>query len=153
MRRNSFYILSCGFTFSTLNFKFYSTFVEDSLQIALFMQNKPNFRKSQMNVNKVLTKDYENNSNWTLGENEPKTNPKRTQTNPKRTQLKPIKCQNKANSNPKQTQFQRRSNDFGKSTCANDFSHIMCRTCKCQSFYLLLQTICNQHVSQYSLQR
>jgi len=35
-----------------------------------------------MNVNKVLTKDYENKSNWTLGENEPKTNPKRTQSNP-----------------------------------------------------------------------
>ncbi|MHC4685930.1 MAG: hypothetical protein ACYTEW_16675 [Planctomycetota bacterium] len=28
-----------------------------------------------MNVNKVLTKDYENKPNWTLGENEPKTNP------------------------------------------------------------------------------
>ncbi|MHC4192326.1 MAG: hypothetical protein ACYSUB_22085 [Planctomycetota bacterium] len=26
-----------------------------------------------MNVNKVLTKDYENKPNWTLGENEPKT--------------------------------------------------------------------------------
>jgi hypothetical protein len=39
------------------------------------MQNEPKFRKSQVNVNKVLTKDYEKNSNWTLGENEPKTNP------------------------------------------------------------------------------
>ncbi len=38
---------------------------------ALFMQNKPNFRKSQMNVNSLLTKDYENKSNWTLGENKP----------------------------------------------------------------------------------
>ncbi len=28
-----------------------------------------------MNVNKVLTKDYENKPNWTLGENEPKTKP------------------------------------------------------------------------------
>jgi len=28
-----------------------------------------------MNVNKVLTKDYENISNWTLGENKPNTNP------------------------------------------------------------------------------
>jgi hypothetical protein len=28
-----------------------------------------------MNVNKVLTKDYENKPNWTPGENEPKTNP------------------------------------------------------------------------------
>jgi len=27
---------------------------------ALFMQNKPNFPDAQMNVNKVLTKDYEN---------------------------------------------------------------------------------------------
>jgi len=28
-----------------------------------------------MNVNKVLTKDYENISNWTLCENKPNTNP------------------------------------------------------------------------------
>ena len=33
------------------------TTVEESLQIRLFMQNKANFRKSQMNVNKVLTRD------------------------------------------------------------------------------------------------
>ncbi len=39
------------------------------------MQNEPNFGKAQMNVNKVLTRDYENKPNWTLGENEPKTNP------------------------------------------------------------------------------
>ncbi|MBW8041682.1 MAG: hypothetical protein FVQ85_17025 [Planctomycetes bacterium] len=31
-----------------------------------------------MNVNKVLTKEYENKSNWTLSENEPK----RTQSKP-----------------------------------------------------------------------
>jgi len=42
---------------------------------ALFMQNEPNFGKAQMNVNIFSTKDYENKSNWTLGENEPKTNP------------------------------------------------------------------------------
>ncbi|MHC4191752.1 MAG: hypothetical protein ACYSUB_19070 [Planctomycetota bacterium] len=41
----------------------------------LIMQNEPNFGKAQMNVNKVLTRDYENKPNWTLGENEPKTNP------------------------------------------------------------------------------
>ncbi len=51
------------------------TLVKRSLQIRLFMQNEPNFPDDQMNVNKVLTKDYENKSNWTLGENEPKTNP------------------------------------------------------------------------------
>ncbi len=41
----------------------------------LFMQNEPNFQKSQMNVNSFITKDYENKHDWTLGENEPKTNP------------------------------------------------------------------------------
>ncbi|MHC4191314.1 MAG: hypothetical protein ACYSUB_16810 [Planctomycetota bacterium] len=41
----------------------------------LFMQNKANFRKSQVNVNLYNTTDYENKPNWTLGENEPKTNP------------------------------------------------------------------------------
>jgi len=35
------------------------------------MQNKANFRKSQMNVNLYNTTDYEENSNWTLGENKP----------------------------------------------------------------------------------
>ncbi|MBW8040265.1 MAG: hypothetical protein FVQ85_09730 [Planctomycetes bacterium] len=28
-----------------------------------------------MNVTKVLTRDYKNKCDWTLGENEPKTNP------------------------------------------------------------------------------
>ena len=36
------------------------------------MQNEPNFLNDQMNVNKVLTKDYEKKCNWTLGKNEPK---------------------------------------------------------------------------------
>jgi len=39
------------------------------------MQNKPNFRKSQMNVKSYNTTDYENKSNWTLGENKPNSNP------------------------------------------------------------------------------
>jgi len=52
-----------------------STTVEDSLQIAPFMQNKPNFQKSQMNVNPYNTMDYENISDWTLGENKPNSNP------------------------------------------------------------------------------
>jgi len=38
---------------------------------ALFMQNKPNFRKSQMNVSFFTQKAYENKSNWTLGESKP----------------------------------------------------------------------------------
>jgi len=54
------------------------TLVVSALQNHLFMQNEPNFQKSQMNVNKVLTKDYENKTLGRLG----KTNPKRTQNEP-----------------------------------------------------------------------
>ena len=39
------------------------------------MQNEPNFGKAQMNVNLYNTMDYEEKSDWTPGENEPKTNP------------------------------------------------------------------------------
>ena len=35
------------------------------------MQNKPNLLDAQMNVNIFSTKDYENISDWTLGENKP----------------------------------------------------------------------------------
>jgi len=45
-----------------------------------------------MNVNKVLTKDYEKKTLGEHGKNEPKTNPKRTQSNPIQSQLKPKKC-------------------------------------------------------------
>jgi len=39
------------------------------------MQNKPNFQKSQMYVNSLITTDYKNKSNWTLGQNKPNSNP------------------------------------------------------------------------------
>ena len=39
------------------------------------MQNKPNFRKAKMNVTSSITMNYENKSNWTLGENKPNSNP------------------------------------------------------------------------------
>ncbi len=39
------------------------------------MQNKPNFQKSQVNVSIFTQTGYENNSNWTLGENKPNSNP------------------------------------------------------------------------------
>ncbi len=52
-----------------------STFVENPLQINLFMQNKPNFRKSQIYLSFCIKMTYENNSNWTLGENKPNSNP------------------------------------------------------------------------------
>ncbi len=61
--------------FSSLFTKFPSTYVENPLQINLFMQNKPNFQKSKMNVKLYNTMAYENKSNWTLGENKPNSNP------------------------------------------------------------------------------
>ncbi len=39
------------------------------------MQNKPNFRKSQMNLNSLITMDYENKSDWTIGQSKPNSNP------------------------------------------------------------------------------
>jgi hypothetical protein len=36
------------------------------------MQNKANLLDTQMNVSAVNTREYENISNWTLGENKPK---------------------------------------------------------------------------------
>ena len=70
------------------------------------MQNEPNLPKAQMNVNKVLTKDYENKPNWTLGENEPKTNPIKANSKPIKANIKPIQTQYKA----KQSQFQTAQN-------------------------------------------
>jgi len=79
------------------------TDVMSALQIRLFMQNKPNFQKAQMNVNMVLTMDYEK---WTLGQrgkNKPNSNPIQTQSNPIKANKTPKQTQYK----PKQTQFQR----------------------------------------------
>ena len=88
--------------FSSLLTNFPFTLVENPLQIRPFMQNEPNFRKSQMNVNKVLTRNYEKRTLGEHGKNEPKTNP----NEPNQSQLKPIQTQNK----PNQTQYKPNSN-------------------------------------------
>jgi hypothetical protein len=49
----------------------FSTFVENFLQINLFLQNKANFRKSQMDVTLIITSNYKKKSKWTFGENKP----------------------------------------------------------------------------------
>jgi hypothetical protein len=46
------------------------------------MQNKANFQKSQVNVTSLITVDYENISDWTLGENKAKTKPIKANTKP-----------------------------------------------------------------------
>ena len=69
------------------------TDVMKTLQIRLFMQNKANFRKSQMNVSPVNTKDC---GKKTLGQHG-KNKANQSQSKPIQSQLKPIKCQNKPN--------------------------------------------------------
>ena len=68
-----------------------STLVESALQINPFLTNKANFQKSQMNVNKALTKDYGKMDTWSNGKNKAKT--------------KPIQTQYKPKTNPIQTQY------------------------------------------------
>jgi hypothetical protein len=51
------------------------TTVKSSLQIRLFMQNKAKFRKVKLNVNKVLTMDYENKTLSRSGKKQSQTNP------------------------------------------------------------------------------
>ena len=65
------------------------------------MQNKPNFQKSQMNVNTYKTTDYENKRNWTLGENKPNSNP-----------IKPNLRKAKMNVNLTLTKDYRKKDDF-----------------------------------------
>jgi len=84
-----------------LNCSSSSTSVENALQISSFMQNKPNFRKSQMNVKSYNTKDYENKSNWTLGQNKPNSNP-----------IKPNLRKAKMNVNLTLTKDYRKKDDF-----------------------------------------
>jgi hypothetical protein len=43
------------------------------------MQNKPNSRKTKMNLNFYPTKYYENDNTFRLPENKPNTKPKQTQ--------------------------------------------------------------------------
>jgi len=71
-----------------------STTVECALQIHLFLTNKANFRKSQMNVNDLLTMNYGKMDTWSIGKNKANSNPIQTQykakTNPIQSQTNPI---------------------------------------------------------------
>ena len=77
------------------------TTVERALQIRPFLTNKPNFRKTQMNVTKVLTRVYVNQALSEHGKNKANSNPIQTQfkanTKPIRTQFKPKRTQNEPN--------------------------------------------------------
>jgi len=86
--------------FSSLFTNLPSTTVENALQIAHFMQNKPNLPKAKMNVNKVSTKNYENETLGKRGKNKPNSKPIQTQSNPIKANKMPKQTQFKANTNP-----------------------------------------------------
>ena len=52
-----------------------STTVERALQIHSFLTNKANFRKSQMNVTDLITREYEEMETWSRGKNKANSKP------------------------------------------------------------------------------
>jgi hypothetical protein len=74
------------------------TDVMSALQINLFMQNKPNFKKSQINATDLLTRYYDKMDTWSSGKNKPNS--------------KPIQTQFKPNTKPKQSQFKPKQTQF-----------------------------------------
>jgi hypothetical protein len=95
-----------SFAFSLKSYGISST-KEQVRKNNLFMQNKANFRKVKFNVNRVLTKDYDQMDTWSIR----KTKPIQSQLKPIKANSKPIKAnqsQFKANSKPikaNQSQF------------------------------------------------
>jgi hypothetical protein len=73
------------------------TDVMSALQIHLFMQNEPNFQKSQVDITSLITDDYEQMDTWSIRKNEPKTNPNEPKTNPILANKTPIRTQFKPN--------------------------------------------------------
>jgi len=89
-----------SFAFSLKSYGISST-KEQVRKNKLFLQNEPNFRKSQINLSNYMTRDYVQMDTWSIRKNEPKTNPNEPKTNPILANKTPIRTQFK----PKQTQF------------------------------------------------
>ncbi len=115
----AFYILI--FAFSLTSYGISST-IDNVRKNKLFMQNKANFRKVKFNVNRVLTRGYDQMDTWSIRKTKPiqsqfkpnqsqlkpiqsQLKPKQSQSKPIQSQSKPIKCQNKPNSNPNKANF------------------------------------------------
>ena len=58
-----------------INNHLYSTLVEDSLQIKLFLQNKPKVKDAQINVSSFITSKYVKVDTWCNQKNKPNSNP------------------------------------------------------------------------------
>ncbi len=92
-----------SFAFSLTSYGIHST-KDNVRKNILFMQNKANFRKVKLNVNKVLTMVYVQMDTWSIG----KTKPIQSQSKPIKANSKPIK----ANKMPKQTQYKPKQTQF-----------------------------------------
>ena len=90
-----------------------STTVEEPLQISSFMQNKANFPDDKINVNKVLTKDYENETLSRSGKNKANSKPIKANLLNAQMNVTTIRAKDYKNKPPiratkKQTQFSKR---------------------------------------------
>ena len=87
------------------------------------MQNKPNFRKNQINVNSVKTKDYKNETLGGYGKNKPNSNPISTQNKPKQSQF-----QNQSNlkEQPKNPKFPPNYSFISKFSLFSSASLLLC---------------------------
>jgi hypothetical protein len=103
-----------------------------ALQNKLFLQNEPNFTKSQINVNPLITSEYEQMDTWSIRKNEPKTNPNEPKTNPILANKTPIRTQ----TNPIQTQFRTKN-----AAVFNDKQPAGCRTITSKTFNTLVFSI------------
>ncbi len=105
---------------------------ESSTNQLLFMQNKPNFQKSQMNVNLYNTRDYENKWQRRVRKNKPNSNPikpnlKRAQININSIITKDYRKKddftvriNKPNSNPISEKPKMNTNAFSQKDYENE---------------------------------
>jgi hypothetical protein len=66
-------------------------------KIKLFLQNEPNFRKSQMNLSNYMTINYVQMDTWSIRKNEPKTNPNEPKTKPILANKTPIRTKTNPN--------------------------------------------------------
>ena len=85
-----------SFAFSLKSYGISST-KEQVRKNKLFLQNEPNFRKSQINLSNYMTRDYVQMDTWSIRKKQSQTNPNKAKTNPILANKTPIRTQFKSN--------------------------------------------------------
>ena len=109
---------------------------ESSTNQLLFMQNKPNFRKSQMNLKFCKQMAYEYKQDWTLGQNKPNSNPN-----------KPNLRKAKMNINSLITKDYRKNDDFAVRKNKPNQSQFPCPQTSCST----QRSVVKQKISTFLL--